>query len=242
MRNGLSLRLKEIIRLCGSGKTIADVGCDHALVCISLVEDGKYEQAFAMDLRTGPLEAAAANAAAAGLSERISLRLSDGLRALRPGEAETILISGMGGDLIIRILEEGKECADRAERLVLGPQSHVPEVRRYLHSRGFALEDEIFLKDDGKYYSVLSAVHGGKENYSDTEYAFGRIPLLRRDGCLAEWLEKRKKIINGILESLSDNCSEKAGIRRGELLEEQRLITAALRQIRSDGYGACDDR
>ena len=103
----LSKRLETVASFVPKGSNIADIGTDHGYVPIYLVREGQAEHAVAMDVRKGPLERARAHVAEAGLGSRIDVRLSDGLAGLKPGEADCVVIAGMGGELIIHILEEG---------------------------------------------------------------------------------------------------------------------------------------
>lgn len=153
----LSERMKMIAGLVPKGSSVCDVGCDHAYISVYLAQQGIADKIIASDLRPGPLETARANIEAYGLSDKIRTRLSDGLKEIRPGETDTVLISGMGGELIIRILKEGKETVDKAARLILSPQSVIPDVRRYIEENGFKITDEVMTKEDGKYYVGILA-------------------------------------------------------------------------------------
>ena len=100
----LSKRLQVIADMIPEGGVLADVGCDHGFLDIYLVQTGKIQGAIAMDVRKGPLAAATAHVREAGLENRIETRLSDGLEAMMPGEAATLVCAGMGGPLMQRIL------------------------------------------------------------------------------------------------------------------------------------------
>ena len=113
---------------------VADIGCDHGYVSIYLVESGIASRAIAMDVRKGPLSGAASNIHDYGLSDYITTRLSDGLKALEPGEADAIIIEGMGGKRMMRILEEGNPAALGACFGVLQPQSDLDEFRKRVQS------------------------------------------------------------------------------------------------------------
>ena len=106
----LSARLAAVAALVEPGSRVADVGTDHGYIPIYLVQTGIADRAIAMDVRSGPLERARAHVdrLPPGCRERIETRLSDGLKALSPGEADTVVIAGMGGELMIRILDEGR--------------------------------------------------------------------------------------------------------------------------------------
>lgn len=96
------------------GCRLADVGTDHAYIPIYLMQNGVIPQAVAMDINQGPLLRATENIRRYGLTGRIETRLSDGLEKLQAGEADTILIAGMGGLLMVRILENGQACSQAA--------------------------------------------------------------------------------------------------------------------------------
>lgn len=157
----LSKRLKLITSFVEDGAVVADVGTDHGYVPIWLVEEGVAAGGIAMDVNPGPLERAQCHIAARGLTDRIRTRLGDGLSALSPKEADTVIIAGMGGPLMVRILSEGLETARRMKRLILSPQSEIWSVREFLERQGFAVEDEAMTEEDGKYYTVICARFGG---------------------------------------------------------------------------------
>ena len=133
----ISERLIEVASLVPKGCRLADVGTDHGYVPIWLLQNQYITSAIAMDVNRGPLKRAEENRDKYGFAEVMDIRLSDGLEKLRPGEADTVLIAGMGGPLMIRILEEGRANAAGASTWVLQPQSEIPSVRRYLIENGF---------------------------------------------------------------------------------------------------------
>lgn len=133
----LSKRLQAVADLVTAGYRVADIGTDHAYIPIFLLASGKISGAVAMDVNEGPLERARCHVAENGLSDKISLRLSDGLAGLRPGEAESVVIAGMGGGLIIRILTEGAGALEHVKECILQPQSEIEKVRAFLLEEGF---------------------------------------------------------------------------------------------------------
>ena len=100
----LSKRLRAAAGMVTKGNIVADVGCDHAYTSIYLCKEGIAPRVIAMDVNKGPLQGAKTHVEQAGLSEQIDIRLSDGLQKLMPGEADTVLLCGMGGLLMIKIL------------------------------------------------------------------------------------------------------------------------------------------
>lgn len=256
----LSHRLETIASFVRRGSKIADIGTDHGYVPIRLVEEGTAVSALAMDVRKGPLERACAHVREHGLTDRIELRLSDGLAALRPGEADCVIIAGMGGELVIRILEEGKELWDSVGQWVLSPQSYIDEVRRYLLNNGFSIEREVMVEEDGKYYTIMDVTADKMifdkmifdeiasdgvagtgsaeavrttESWSEAELRYGRYLIAAQDPVLAEYLEKEKRTLSGIEQALKkqEPRTERTEVRLAELSFDLQYIEEAQHEM-----------
>ena len=102
----LSDRMQAIANLITPGNVVCDVGCDHGFLSIYLVQNKISPKVIAMDVRSGPLSRCAEHVAQYGLDQYITMRLSDGLERLQPGEAETMVCAGMGGRLMQKILTQ----------------------------------------------------------------------------------------------------------------------------------------
>lgn len=224
----LSDRLMKIVSMVSGGMITADVGTDHGYVPIALAGNNKTNRIIAMDINKGPLERARQNIEEAGLSEYIELRLSDGLEKLMPGEAECIVIAGMGGLLMKRILSDGLNAMLAAGELVLSPQSDIDEVRSFVLQNGFDICDEAMLIDEGKFYTIIKAVKGSGDTYSDTELKFGKCLLTSKNEVLFTYLNKEKLTLEKILRGLEGNESEAAVKRCQEIICELRHIDDAL--------------
>lgn len=149
----ISKRLKTIASFADK-PVIADIGCDHALVCIEAVLNGKVKKAYACDLRKGPLEQAKANIAAQGLDGQIEVRLQDGIKGL-PDDTCQIIISGMGGKLIEQILSESP-LPQAAESFLLSAHKDVEDLRRFLLEKGWPIEQEHTVFDQ-RFYTIIQA-------------------------------------------------------------------------------------
>lgn len=175
----LSKRLEEIASECAGCDLLLDIGCDHALIPVSLLEKESIRFAIASDINSGPLEAAKKNAGEAGVGERMRFVISDGLKnidLLDPGfppDKTTLLISGMGGPLTERILKEGKEKIESIGNFVFSPQSKIADFRRFLGRNGFFIKNEKLAQDDGKYYFLISCKKGEDACKDDLEYELG---------------------------------------------------------------------
>lgn len=232
----LSKRLYAVAGLVTEGASVADIGTDHGYVPIYLVERGIASKVIAMDVNQGPLNRARMHIVGHGLGDRIETRLSDGLARIRPGEVDTVIVSGMGGPLTIRILQEGKEVADQLNALILQPQSEICRVRRFLTENGYRIEQEDMVLEDGKYYPVMRVVHGTKEPYEEWEYLYGKRLLEARHPVLLEFLKRELRIKESILEQLAGRSgSESARERAEEICREREWIQKALAQYEMGG-------
>ena len=138
---------------------LCDVGCDHALVPIMLLKRGIIKTAVGLDVNAGPLERAKENMRTYGISEQaLALRLSNGLERLNEGEAQIVVIAGMGGLLIRELLEQRDVRALGVSALVLSPHTKQRELREYLRTNGFYIRAEKEVCDDGKFYPIISVL------------------------------------------------------------------------------------
>lgn len=156
----LSKRLQAVANFVTKGNTVADIGTDHGYIPIYLCEEGITPRAIAMDINQGPLKRAEENIQLHGLNNRITTRLSDGVTALSKEESDTVIIAGMGGGLVKKILSEGTEVLKSVKEFVLQPQSELKEVREFLRENHYCIIDEDMVLDGGKYYPIMKVVHG----------------------------------------------------------------------------------
>ena len=155
----LSKRLSAVAQLVTITGILADVGTDHGYIPVYLTGKEQIKKAIAMDVNQGPLERAQEHIRQYGLENRIETRLSDGLQALKPKEVEGIVIAGMGGNLMKRILMQGEQVAHTAKELILQPQSEVMEFRKFLWESGYTIVAEDMVLEDGKYYPMMRVVY-----------------------------------------------------------------------------------
>lgn len=229
----LSKRLQAVADLVTAGCRVADIGTDHAYIPIALVKAGRIPGAVAMDVNAGPLERARIHVAENHLEEKIELRLSDGLAALRPGEADSVVIAGMGGGLVIRILTEGAQTVRTVKECILQPQSEIEKVRAFLLEEGFLFIQEDMVVDDGKYYPMMKLIppgSGGRphspekagdiSSWNETELRYGKLLLESRNEALHSFLLREISLKEQILEDLKGKDSERIAGRRSELEQE----------------------
>ncbi len=245
----LSKRLERIAAKVPPGSKLADIGSDHALLPVRLVQQERIAFAVAGEVNPGPWEAAKKQVERAGLEDRIDVRLGDGLEVIRPGEVNVITIAGMGGALIVRILSMGIGKLAGVDRLILQPNVGEDHVRRWLHDRQWHLASEEILEEDEKIYEILEFVRGPAEADRDlyeeqrlpcglrvsTDRLFRMGPYLLRNP-VAAWFKKWEGELGkmeAIHENLTKSASAEAKAKREELrrhIEETKEVLACLRK------------
>ncbi|MEY8434562.1 tRNA (adenine(22)-N(1))-methyltransferase TrmK [Streptococcus hyointestinalis] len=175
----LSYRLETIATLVPDGARLLDVGSDHAYLPIALIEAEKIAFALAGEVVKGPYESAVSNVRDHKLQSQITVRLANGLEALESSDQiDCITICGMGGRLIVEILEKGKDKLADVDCLILQPNNREDDVRAWLAANGFAIDKEVVLKDKGKFYEIIKA-QKGEMSLSEGELRFG--PYLMKE-------------------------------------------------------------
>lgn len=227
----LSERLLAVAGLVTPGLRLADVGTDHGYIPLWLTERGVIPGAIAMDINRGPLERAKENIRAHGLEGKIETRLSDGVEALHPGEAESVVVAGMGGGLVIKILTDGEKALRTVRELVLQPQSDIDKVRVFLQKNGYRIAKEKMILEDGKFYPMMYVVHGTMEELSDIESLYGPCLLREKDACLKLYLEKEGQTLERVKAGLLQSGTPKAEERLVEIEEKLEKLKRAKERI-----------
>jgi tRNA (adenine22-N1)-methyltransferase len=155
----LSPRLRLLADWVPQGAKLADIGTDHGYLPVWLVLRGRVSSAIASDLRKGPLERARQTGRIYGAAG-IDYRLGNGLAGVRPWEADTIVIAGMGGENIASILSSASWTADGRHTLLLQPQTHGEDLRRFLMDHGYAIRQEALVYDRGTIYPCMAVTAG----------------------------------------------------------------------------------
>jgi len=173
----MNKRLSAIATLVNEGKGLVDVGTDHGYLPAYLATSGYKGALFASDINEGPLQAARRTAAEAGLSDQIRFLLCDGLRLCPPKEIDTIVIAGMGGDMIVKILDEAEWCMNPRYHLILQPMTKAEVLRYWLIYNEFSIESETIVEDGGTLYQIISSRFGGSTELTDAELFTGKRSL-----------------------------------------------------------------
>ena len=226
----MSDRLKIIAGLITKNKTVADIGTDHGYLPIYLAKEGLAEKIIACDLRQKPLERGKKNAVDLMCAGKIDFRLSDGLEALGSGEADTVVICGMGGfaiqKILVKALETGKIPAETD--FVLSPHTDRESLSRFLFETGFYIQEEILLHEKAAYYILWKCTFDGEKRSSDDMiHAYGGLLLRRKDEALKSYLIREEELLLRVLRKLETIPPEKAVKRISEVKGRLNLNKAA---------------
>lgn len=226
----LSKRLSAIGEMVTEGNRLVDVGCDHGYLPVYLVMNHRIPGAIAADVGKGPLERAREHICRYHMQNYIETRLCDGLSGISVGEGDTLVIAGMGGPLMEKILSDNPEVRDSFQELILQPQSDIPHFRHFLMSNGYRITEEKMILEDGKFYPMMKAIRDQKRNESWTplEKMFGKYLLQEKNPVLQQFLQRELRIRQNILTKLQKAETEETKKRRNEVEEEKQLILAAL--------------
>lgn len=225
LRESMKIPISNRLLLCAAfvtpGARVLDVGTDHGYLPVYLLREGICPFVTAADLREQPLKKARENAARFGVSDRMRFILSDGLQSIPPDCMDTVVMAGMGGDLIVRILQDAPWLCDDRYTLILQPQSAGQALRAYLSMHGFAIEREALAQDGHFLYTVLRAKKGEMPPLSPgRQYASPQ--LIQAGGpLLGAYLARIEKALAGTVRSL----------RQADAPEKLRYYAAALAEI-----------
>lgn len=239
----LSKRLKAVADMVTLGKRVCDVGCDHGWVSIYLIEQGISERAIAMDINRGPLERAGQHIRERNLEGYIETRLSDGIRELRAGEADTLIIAGMGGRLMKDIISAEPIKTAGFQELILQPQSEIPEFRCFLRSAGYMVGAEEIVFEDDKYYFIMKVQPDAAKVLPDAakvlpdamkglsgpdvfnqEDRWGGLLLKHRHPVLRQYLCRTLDHHEGIIRKINDGAAAMNVAEIGSDLRKQKRI------------------
>ena len=215
-------RLMTAVPLVREGARLADIGTDHAYLPIYLLEQGKIAYAIAADINRGPLDKANENITKYGLGDKIDTVLCDGLVKIHADQVDDIAIFGMGGELIVKIIDEAPWLKDCKKRLILQPMTHPEKLREYLAQNGFEIINEALSLDRGKIYQTVCAEYDGVvRSYDDFVLQYGAFNL-EKDGELLRRLMKsdRNKLLRRIEGKRAGNDDSSTEVALLEKIEE----------------------
>ena len=211
----INARLKKIGDLVPANSFCLDIGCDHALLDIYLINRNMNIKTIASDVRKGPLEQARKNICNENLEDKIELRLGDGLEVFSEG-IDTIIVSGMGGRNIIGIFSAHKKVLKKVDTIIISPNNYQIDVKKYLCKNGFYIEQEEFVRDKNFIYQII-ILKRGKKKYSRKQYFFGPVFLIKKGPLFREYYEREMKSREILISLLPNNYRYKKYILKKEI-------------------------
>ena len=219
-------RLLSAVPYLTRGGRCIDVGTDHAYLPIYLVSEGIVSHAMACDINRGPLESAKEHILAAGLENQIETFLTDGLQGLEAFDADDVMIFGMGGELIIKILSAAPWVRNANIGLILQPMSRANLLRKYLTENGFEIMGETLSKS-GKIYQTIHARFSGKKSvYNEEELLLGRCNMEGNPPLFADFVAHELQVAKRVLQG-------KALSATAHTEEEERIIEILTKRLES---------
>ena len=214
-------RLQAVADFVPEGAPAADIGTDHGYLAAYLIESGRVPHVYASDLNAGPCDAAHRTVQLTGLQEQITVRRGSGLEPLEPGEVSTVCIAGMGGQLMIDILDASPAVVKKLDTLVLQPQNAAPELRKWLYRHSWHIEDEALAVDEGRIYEIIQAKRGRRKAPD---------PILLQIGPIL-WAKKPALLRNHIESLLFLHKRVAAGMEKSEKARKSKKYKDCVRQI-----------
>ncbi len=188
----LSPRLQAAAEFVRPGARLADVGTDHAYLPVYLSCQQRISEALASDIAKGPLKRAKETIGKYSAEEKVKTRLTPGLMGAEDFCPTDIVIAGMGGEMIVSVLENAGVVLDEGVHLILQPMTKQEVLRRFLSEKGFELLDETLVNEGERFYQILLCHYTGRAySLSPLEEIFGPILLKKGGKTLEKLLEKK---------------------------------------------------
>ena len=185
----ISNRLECISEFVEDNDKIIDIGCDHALLDIYLMNNKNNINLIASDIHEGAIKNAKKNISKHALLDKIDLRLGDGLNVINENEVDTIIIAGMGYYSIEKILSNSEKM-NKIKKIIVQSNTDVVKLRKFVIKLGYKIEDELLVKDKDIIYTIIKFTLG-KEKYSYEEIYFGPKILSKKDDLFLEYYNKK---------------------------------------------------
>ncbi len=208
--SSISKRLNTIADMVGIDPecTVADIGCDHGFLSIELLKRNAAKKVICADVNDGPLSKAKENFSLYGLSDKAEFVISNGFENVNCASVDTAVIAGMGGLLILDIIKNSIGKVKGIKKLVISPQSDIPEVRRFFKKIDFFVSDEKMICDMGKFYTIMVINPSlSSEELNEREIFFGRHLISKMDRVFIEYLNHRVCVLEKIISEIKNSNS-----------------------------------
>lgn len=219
----INRRLKTVGDLVDTNSLVLDIGCDHALLDIYLIENHIVKKAVASDIAEGPLKSAQENIKRYQMEDKIETRLGNGLETYTD-DIDTVVISGMGGRTMIGMFKYKLNIAKKINTIIVSPNNYQEDVRRFFTHIGFKIAEEELVKDGKIIYQVIK-FKKGRKHYNKKDYFFGPILLTKKDKLFQEYFQRELTSRKILMDILPKNYRMKKYLTKKEMnMIEKELI------------------
>ncbi|MFV0440680.1 MAG: tRNA (adenine(22)-N(1))-methyltransferase [Lachnospirales bacterium] len=200
-----SKRLNKLVDLVKYDR-VCDVACDHGFVSILACENKNAKKVIACDINKEPLSKCMENIKIYEIDDKVECRLGDGLKCIEENEVDTAIIGGIGGLLMIKILEDSHAIVSTLNQLILQPQSDIPAFKKYLENLNIEVTEH-YIEDNGKYYIIFDCLKSMvKPKYTDIEILIGKNPL--KDDEYYKYIKRQIDNNNRVIEKINKGNSK----------------------------------
>ena len=226
----LSQRLQAIADLVPAGAKVADIGTDHGFLPCYLAQSGKAELVIACDVNAQPLALAQKNITDYNVGDKVSTRLGNGLAVLKPGEVNTVTIAGMGGALMIDILDASPMVVDRLKRIVLQPNVGAEAVRIWAEKNRWQIVAEDLIRENDIFSVIIVLEQGRSDRFmSAVELYLGPKLLAEHHPMLGLYISEEWEKTQHILEQLAKSDSEESRKKEKQLRQKWEDINGVIK-------------
>ena len=226
----LSQRLQAIADLVPTGAKVADIGTDHGFLPCYLAQSGKAELVIACDVNAQPLALAQRNITDYNVGDKVSTRLGNGLAVLNPGEVDTVTIAGMGGALMIDILDASPMVVDRLKRIVLQPNVGAEAVRIWAEKNRWQIVAEDLIRENDIFSVIIVLEQGRSDRFmSAVELYLGPKLLAEHHPMLGLYISEEWEKTQHILEQLAKSDSEESRKKEKQLRQKWEDINGVIK-------------
>ena len=213
----LSKRLQKIADFVIDGDIVADIGTDHGYIPAYLIDSGKSKKVIGTDISKGSLDKIIQYIKQLNFEESIETRLGNGLEVINTNEIDTVIIAGMGGQLMKDILNKDLEVTNSISNFILQPMIAAKELREYLINNKFKIIDEELVYEENKYYEIIYAIKGDSKVMKNIDYEISPLLIEKKHPLLKDYIEFKITGAEYIQRELKDNNSNKSQLRNLEL-------------------------
>lgn len=158
----LGERLGKIAAQIAPGDRVADVGTDHGKLPFYLFQNGTVSSLILTDISRPSLNKAEALFSTVHAGKSVFFRVGNGLDPLREGEANVLILAGMGGLLMHEILDWDISKTFSFEKIILQPRGNAGLLRHFLLTSGFTVTQDVIAREGGRFAEIVSACPDGR--------------------------------------------------------------------------------